>query len=124
VFFYDVGFACFAVPFLKEQHSGSLLFLFQRNGIVTFSAVPFGYHCSFSSKKQRSFIAVVPFSKEWHFECFYSIFIFAVPFPKGTAFVFLLSFFSIIRLCFFSKGTPLAYFCSPCETAYSFADLN
>jgi len=101
VFFYMLVFACFAVPFLKEQHSGSLLFLFQRNGIVTFSAVPFGYHCSFSSKKQRSFIVVVPFSKEWHFECFYSIFIFAVPFSQRNGICIFTVF--IIRRCYFSK---------------------
>jgi len=109
VFFHYIGFACSAVPFLKEQHSDLCCSFFKRTILLRFSLFLLVTTVPFPSKKQRSFIAVVSFSTEWHVDCF----IVWLPFlfPKGTAFAFFFPF-SIIHRCCFSNGTPLAYFWS------------
>ena len=106
-FFHYIVFACSAVPFLKEQHSDLCCSFFKRTIFLRLSLFLLVTTVPFPSKKQRSFIAVLPFSTEWHVECFIVLLPFLFPKERHLHFLFL---FSIIHRCCFSNGTTFAYF--------------
>ena len=107
-FFYAVGFACFAVhfavPFLKEQHSGSLLFLFQKNGIITFSVVPFWLPPFLFLQRSNVFYY---YCSSLAFRVFCIVFLFfPFLFQRGTAFAFFaVPFFYHPSLFLFRRNT-------------------
>ena len=110
MFFYYIGFACSAVPFLKEQHLDLCCSFFRRTILLRLSLFLFGYHCSFSFKETSFFYFCVDFFNGMAYWVFSMI---AVPFPKRND---ICSFvpFSIIHRCCFFNGTPFAYFWSLC----------